>query len=91
MVWVSRNIGINGNATPDHLARQGSSLPLTKPQTALGISILVARGVTRSWMSRENKRQLQPICRQRQDKGFLKGPSAKRARELLNLSRNQSI
>ena len=91
MVWVSRNTGIDGNEIADHLARQGSSLPLTEPETALGISIMVARGVTRNWMSRENKGQLQSIRRQRQAKGFLKRPSAKRARELLNLSRNQSI
>jgi len=91
MVWVSRNIWIDGNEIADHLARQGSSLPLTETQTALGISIMVAREVTTSWMSRENKRQLQPIRQQRQAKGFLKGPSTKRARKLLNLSRNQSI
>jgi len=65
MVWVSRNIGIDGNEIADHLARQGSSLPLTEPQPALGISIMVAGGMTRSWMSRENKRQVQPVRRQR--------------------------
>jgi hypothetical protein len=61
MVWVPRNIGIDGNEKADHLARQGSSLPLTEPEIALGIPIMVARGVTRSWMSRKNKRQLQSI------------------------------
>jgi len=61
MVWVPRNIGIDGNEIADHLARQGSSLPLTEPEIALGISVMVARGVAMSWMSRENKRQLQSI------------------------------
>jgi hypothetical protein len=32
---------------------------------------------------------MQSICGQKQAKGFLKNPSANKARELLNLSRNQ--
>jgi len=58
---VPRNIGTDGNEIADHLARQGSSLPLTEPETALGIFIMVARGVTSTWRRRENKRQMQSI------------------------------
>ena len=45
---------INGNEIADQLARQGSSLPLTGPKPALGLSAKVARGVIRGWMSRKH-------------------------------------
>jgi hypothetical protein len=40
-------MGVVGNEIADHLARQGSSLALTGPEPALGISAKVARGVIR--------------------------------------------
>jgi hypothetical protein len=40
-------------------------------------------------INRKHEEYWQSICGQRQAKGFRKRPSAKRARELLNLSRNQ--
>jgi hypothetical protein len=43
----------------------------------------------RDWMSRKHEELCQPICGQRQVMGFLKKPTAKKAGELLNLSRNQ--
>jgi hypothetical protein len=43
----------------------------------------------RGWMNRKHKEYWQSIRGQRQAKGFLKTPSAKRAGDLLNLSRNQ--
>jgi hypothetical protein len=72
MVWVSRNIGIDGNEIADHLGRQGSSIPLTEPETALGISIMVARGVTRSWMSRKTKGNCSPFIDEGRLSVFLK-------------------
>jgi len=45
--------------------------------------------VIRSWTRRKRDGYWQFIRGQSQAKGFLKKPSAKRAGELLNLSRNQ--
>lgn len=56
---------------------------------ALGISEKVAREVSRGWKSKKHNVYWQAICRQMQVNDFLKGPSPKQARELLNLSRNQ--
>jgi len=56
---------------------------------ALGISEKVAREVSRAWKSRKHSMCWHAICRQMQVNGFLKGPSPKKAGELLTLSRNQ--
>jgi hypothetical protein len=53
------------------------------------MSAKVARGVIRGWTSWKLEEYWQSIRRQRQAKGFLKRPSAKRAWELLNFSRSQ--
>jgi hypothetical protein len=45
--------------------------------------------VIRDWTSRKHEEHWQSICGQRQAKGFLKKPSAKKAGELLKLSRNR--
>jgi hypothetical protein len=46
--------------------------------------------VIRDWTSRKHEEHWQSICGQKQAKGFLKRkPSARKAGELLNLSRNQ--
>jgi hypothetical protein len=82
-------MGIDGNEIADQLARQGSSHPLIGPEPALGISAKVARRVIRDWMSRKHEQHWQTIRGQRQAKGFLKKPSARKASELLNPSRNQ--
>jgi len=63
----------------------GSSLPLTRPALALGISTKIARGVIRGWTSRKDKEYWQSIHGGRQ----VKRSSAKITRELLSLSRNQ--
>jgi hypothetical protein len=82
-------MGIDGNEILDQLARQGCSHPLTRLEPALGISAKVARGVIRDWPSSKHENYWQSIHGQRQAKGFLKKPSAKKVGELLNLSRNQ--
>jgi hypothetical protein len=82
-------MGIDGNEIADQLARQGSSHPFIVPEPALGISANVARGVIRDWTSRKHEEHWQSIRGQKQAKGFLKKPSARKAGELLKLSRNQ--
>jgi hypothetical protein len=72
-----------------NLCLSGSSLLLTRPALALGISTKIARGVIRNWKSRKDEEYWQSICGERQLKGFLKRSSAKRNGELLSLSRNQ--
>jgi hypothetical protein len=67
------------NEIIDQLARQCSSLTLTGPEPALGVSAKVATGVIRAWMSREHEEYWQSIRGQRQAKSFLKRPYAKRA------------
>jgi hypothetical protein len=53
------------------------------PEPALGISAKLARVVIRDCMSRKHEEYWQSIRGQRQAKGFLKRPCAKRAGELL--------
>jgi hypothetical protein len=48
-------MGIGGIEVADQLARQGSSYPVIGPDTALGISAKLARGVIRNWTSRKLK------------------------------------
>jgi hypothetical protein len=57
----------------------------------LGISAKIAREVIRGWMDRKHAEYWQSIHGQRQAKGFLKRPSAKRAGELLSFGTNQLI
>jgi hypothetical protein len=87
VVWVW---GHNGNwwKWNNWWIRQGYSHPLIGPEPALCVSAKVAIGVIREWTSRKHEERWQPVCEQRQDKGFRRIPSAKRAGELLILSRN---
>jgi hypothetical protein len=85
LVRVPGHMGIDGNEIGD----QGSLHPIIGPEPALGISAKVAREVIRDWTSRKHQKHWQSIRGQRQAKGFLKKPSAKKAGELLSLKRNQ--
>jgi hypothetical protein len=90
LVWVPGHMGIDGNQIADQLARQGSSHPLIGPEPALGISAKVARRVIRDWMSRNTRNTGSPYVDKGRLRAFLKKkPSARKAGELLNLSRNQ--
>jgi hypothetical protein len=89
MVQVPGYRGLDGNETTDKLAKQHYSHPLTGPEPATGISTQTTRGVKRDWMSKKHEDYLQSTHGQRQVKGFLKTPSAKKGGELFNLNRNQ--
>jgi len=54
-------MGIDGNKMADQLARQGSSCPLTGPESALGISAKVAMEVIRNWTNRKHEEHWQSI------------------------------
>jgi hypothetical protein len=53
------------------------------------MSVKVARGVIRDWMSRKNEEQWQSTCGHRQAEAFLKKLSAKKAGKLLSMNINQ--
>jgi hypothetical protein len=80
-------LGTDGNEIAEQLATEGPSHPLIGPESALGISVKVAREVIRYQMNSE--KCWQSICESRQAMAFLKKPSAKKAGELLSLNRNQ--
>jgi hypothetical protein len=46
--------GIVGNETADQLARTGSEHPFTGPESAWGISVVVAKKAARGWTNRNH-------------------------------------
>ena len=78
LVWMPGHMGIDGNEITDKLARQGSSHPLIGPKPVLCISAEDTGGVIGDWMSRIHEEHWQCVHGQRQTKGFLKRPSAKK-------------
>jgi len=86
---VPGHLGIDGNEIPEQLATEGPSHPLIGAESALQISVKVARGVIRYQMNRKHEKCWQSIYEPRQAKAFPKKPSAKKAGELLSLNRNQ--
>jgi hypothetical protein len=79
-------MGIDEIKIADQLGRQGSSHPIIGPEPAYGISARVATGVIRDWTHRKHEEYWQSTGEQRQAKGFLKSPSAKRIKESPHLS-----
>jgi len=69
-------MGIDGNKTADQLARQGSSHPLTGPESALGISLRVVTGVIRDWTSSKSSTG-RPFMDRGRLKAFLTDPLLK--------------
>jgi hypothetical protein len=89
LTWVPGYMGIDENEMAGQFARQGSVLSFMGPEPALGISGKVAREVIRGCMNTKHEEYLQSIYGHKPAKAVLKGPSAKKAGELLNLSINQ--
>jgi hypothetical protein len=81
--------GIAGNETADQLAKVGAEHPFIGPEPACGISTGVARKAFRDWTITNHRKYWRSLTGLRQIKGFIQGPSAKRAKELLKLERNQ--
>ena len=65
-------MGTDGNEIVEQLATEGPSHPLIGPESALGTSVKVARGVIRYRMNRKHEKCWQSICEPRQAKAFLK-------------------
>jgi hypothetical protein len=89
LICVPGHAGIAGIETADQLAKIGAERPFIGPQTACGISIGVARKAIRDWTIANYKKYWISLTGLRQAKRFIQGPSAKRAKELLKLERNQ--
>jgi hypothetical protein len=89
MTFPPHTLDFSYNEMADQLARQGSSRPFIGLEPFLGVSAKIAREVIRRWTNRKHTEYWQSIHGQRQARGFLKRPSAKRAGELLSLSRNK--
>jgi hypothetical protein len=89
LVWVPGHEGVAGNETADQLAKIGSEQSFIGPEPACGISMGVVIRAIRDWANMSRERYWKSLTELRQAKGLIRGPSAKRARELLNLGMNQ--
>jgi hypothetical protein len=89
LVWVPGHEGVAGNETAEQLAKIGSEQPFVGPEPACGISMGVAIKAIRDWMTMSHEKYWKSLTGLRQAKGLIRGPSAKIARELLKLDRNQ--
>jgi hypothetical protein len=81
--------GIEVSETADQLAKLGSECSLVGPKPACGISAGIAKKAVRDWTNRDHKKYWESLTVLKQAKGFLQGPSVRRTKELLKLTRNQ--
>jgi hypothetical protein len=81
--------GVAGNETADQLAKIGSEHSFIVPEPACGISMGGAIKAIRDWTTMSHEKHWKSLTGLRQAKGLIRGPSAKRASELLKLDRNQ--
>lgn len=88
LLWVRGHSGIEGNIKADELARKGSSTLYTGPEPALGVTKTTARGHIRNWIKNQHEEYWEKIPKNEHGKTFIKGPSQKKTKELLTLSRN---
>jgi hypothetical protein len=88
MIWVPDYEGIVGNEMAE-LAHKGSVHSFIWPEPACVISVGVAKMAVRDWMNRNHKKHWQSVTGLKQANGLILGPSARRMKVLLKLSRDQ--
>jgi hypothetical protein len=71
------------------LARTGSEHPFIRSEPACGIPVGVAKKATRDWTNRNHKEYWESATGLTQAKGIIRGPSARRTKDLLKLNRDQ--
>jgi hypothetical protein len=78
-----------GNERTDQFVKIGAEYPFIGTKPAYGISIGVAKKATRGWKIINHTKYCVSLTGLRQVKGLIRGPSAKRAKEVLKLNKNQ--
>jgi hypothetical protein len=86
---VPSHEGIAGNETADHMARTGSELAFAKLEPACAISFGAAKRAVKDWINKKHIKQWESLTGLKQAKKLILGPSAKRSKDLLKLSRDQ--
>jgi hypothetical protein len=89
LTWEPGHEGIEGNEIANQVAKLGSECPFMGPEPACGISAGITKTAVRDWANRDHKNYWESSTGLKQAKGFLQGPSVRRAKELLKLNRNQ--
>jgi hypothetical protein len=82
-------MGIDGNEIADEFALQGSLHPIIGPEPVLGIAAEVAKGGSGTGLVGNIRSIGRPYMVKGKRRVLFKIPSAKRAGELINLSRKQ--
>jgi hypothetical protein len=70
------------------LARTESEHPFIGSERACGISVGVAKKAVRDWTSRTHIKEWESKTGLKQAKGFISGPTARRTKDLLELTEN---
>jgi hypothetical protein len=71
------------------VAKFGPECRFIGPEPAYGISAGDAENAVRDWTNRDHKKHWESLTGFKQAKGLIKGPSARRTKELLDLNRNK--